>query len=159
MKKSKPRRWKADPMAVYSALYGVTPVNDAGPEITRIRIIAHDAMDVMRRGQATRGHLQVIVEVSNMVETLATHFRLGSDWLPEIRQSQACIRALAARGVELGRYVLKGAELSALNLMYQIYESQLNACSVKTLLDASEHIRRRLAAGDFTRLPAIKEAA
>lgn len=159
MKKTTRRKWHKNPMAMHIALHNVSMVRDAGSDNTRMRIIGHDAMDVLRQGKATRGHLQMVVEVANMTETLAMRFDLGSDWLPEIREAQSAIRAIAARGAEIGRYVLRGPELVSLNLLMEIHDAQLDACTVQTLGKAVEYIRQRIAAKDFVSLPAIKEAA
>lgn len=159
MKKKTRRRWQKNPFAMHIALQNVSMVKDAGADNTRMRIVAHDAMDVLRQGNATRGHLQVIVEVANMAETLASLHGLGKDWLPEIHEAQEAIRAIAVRGAELNRYVLRGPELLALNLLLQVHDAQLDACSVQTLGKAVEYIRRRIAANEVMVLPTIKEAA
>jgi hypothetical protein len=159
VKKTTRRRWHKNPFALNIALQNVTLVKDAGPDNTRMRIVSHDAMDVLRQGNATRGHLQMIVEVANMAETLASIHDLGRDWLPEIHEAQEAIRAVAARGVEIGRYVLRAPELNALNLLLEIHDAQLDACSVQTLGKAVEYIRGRIAANEVIRLPAMKEAA
>lgn len=157
MRKKTARRWAADPLAMSKALKKVTPVKDSGPEEVRMRLIAHDAMDVLRRGEATRGHLQVIVEVANICETLATRHKLGSDWLEEIREAQRCIKALAERGVKIRRYVLKAEELKAITLLINIHDAQLDACSMYALDDSINYIRECIAAKKFISLPTIKE--
>jgi hypothetical protein len=159
LKKNKPRRWAANPMAMYAALNRVTLVKDAGSDNIHMRIVAHDALDVLRQGKATRGHMQMIVEAANMAETLAIQHNIGRDWLPEISVAQECIRSLAARGAKIGRYVLTGTELNALNLLMQIHDSQLDACTIHTLGLAVDYIRMRIDAKQVTMLPAIKEAA
>lgn len=159
MKKKTQRRWVANPMAMYAALNRVSMVKDAGDDNVRMRIVSHDAMDLLRQGKATRVHFQAIVDASNMAETLARQHNLGRDWLPEIDEAQECIRTLAQRGKEIGRYVLKSNELNALNLLMQIHDSQLDACSVHTLGKAVEQIRARISANEVVLLPAMKEAA
>ena len=146
-------------MAMFIALDKVKLVKDAGDDNTRMRIVAHDAMDMLRKGEATRGHLQMVIEACNMTDVLARRFGLGTDWLPEIEETQACLQALAERGVQIGRYVLKANELTALNLLMEVHDAQLDACSIRTLGEAVEYIRRRIAANDVAVLPTIKEAA
>jgi len=159
LKKNKPRRWVADPMAMYTALDRVTPVTHCVSENLHMRITSHDAMDALCKGKATNDHLKVISNVSNMAETLAVLYGIKKDWLPEIAAAQTSLKALAERGARIGRYVLKAEELNALNLLIQINDSQLDACSVHTLGEASQFISNQLAAGKSITLPTIKAAA
>ena len=158
-KKSTPRRWQKNPFAMHIALNNVSLVKDAGEANTNMRIIAHDAMDMLRQGVATRGHMQMIVEAANMAETLASVEGIGKDWIPEINQAQEAIHAIANRSAEIGRYVLRAQELTALNLLMEIHDAQLDACSIQTLGRAVDYIRKRMAANDYISLPVIKEAA
>lgn len=159
MKKSKPRRWTANPLAMFGALDRVTLVKDAGSDNVKMRIVAHDALDMLRQGKATRGHLQMVIEAINMAETLAARYNIGRDWLPEILEAQACVRALAERSVKINKYVLKGTELNALNLLMQIHDSQLDACSIYTLDQAVAYIRMRIGANQVLVLPAPEVSA
>lgn len=160
MKKQTPRRkWHKNPFAMNIAINNVSMVNEAGSANTLMRLVGHEAMDSLRRGEGTRGHLQSMIEVANVAETLARLHNIGSDWLPEINEAQGCIQALAERGVEIGRYTMRANELKALNLLLEIHDAQLDACSVQTLGKAIEYIRQRMARNDVIVLPAIKEVA
>lgn len=144
-------------MAIYAALDRVTLVKNVGDDNVRMRIISHDALDMMRQGKATRQHMDAIVNVSNMAETLAVLYSLGRDWLPEIREAQAGIKALAERGAKMRRYVLKAEELNALNLLMQIHDSQLDACTVQMLGEATDFIRAKMEANEVLIIPSIKD--
>lgn len=160
MKKQTPRRkWHKNPFAMNIALENVSLVKNAGSANTLMRLVGHEAMDSLRRGEGSRGHLQSMIEVANVSETLARMHNLGPDWLPEIHEAQECIHALAVRGAEMGRYTLKANELKAMNLLLEIHDAQLDACSVQTLGKAVEYIRQRMARKDVIVLPSIKEAA
>lgn len=158
-RKTTRRRWVANPNAMNIALNNVSMVRDAGSANTLMRLVGHEAMDSLRRGEGTRGHLQSMVEVANVAETLASNANLGKDWLPEIHEAQMAIHALAVRGVEIGRYTLKANEIKALNLLLEIHDAQLDACSVQTLGKAVNYIRERMARNDVVVLPTIKEQA
>lgn len=158
-KTTKRRRWVANPNALHIALNNVSMVKDAGSANTLMRLVGHEAMDSLRRGEGTRDHLQSIIEASNIAETLARLHNLGTDWLPEIHEAQTCIHALAVRSAQMGRYTLKANELKALNLLLEIHDAQLDACSIQTLGKAVEYIRQRMARKDVIVLPAVKEQA
>jgi len=160
VRKHAPRRkWQKNPFAMRIAMNNVTLVKDAGADNTNLRLAGHQAMDSLRRGEGEQIHLQRMIEAANMAETLARLHNLGSDWLPEIHEAQTCIHALATRGAEMGRYTLKANELKALNLLLEIHDAQLDACSVQTLGKAVDYILRRVAAKDVIRLPAAMVAA
>lgn len=160
MRKQAPRRkWQKNPFAIQIALNNVSAVKDAGSANTTMRLVGHQAMDSLRRGQGERSHLQSMIEVANIAETLARLHNLGADWMPEIHEAQECIHAIATRGADLGRYTLKANEIKALNLLLEIHDAQLDACSVQTLGKAVEYIRQRIAKKDVIVLPTIKEAA
>lgn len=160
MKKQTPRRkWQKNPFAMNIALNNVSMVSEVGSANTLMRLVGHEAMDSLRRGEGTHSHLQSIIETANVAETLAKLHNLGKDWLPEIHEAQVCIHALAERGAAIGRYTMKANELKALNLLLEIHDAQLDACSVQTLGKAVEYIRQRMARNDVIVLPAIKEAA
>lgn len=160
MRKQTPRRkWQKNPFAMHIALNNVSAVKDAGDANVTMRLVAHEAMDSLRRGLGQRSHLQSMIDAANIAETLARLHNIGSDWLPEIHEAQTCIHAIAERGVQLGRYTLKANELKCLNLLLEIHDVQLDACSIQTLGKAVDYIRQRIAKKDVIVLPTIKEAA
>lgn len=159
MRKQTRRKWQKNPFALHIALNNVSMVSSAGEANIKMRLMGHQAMDTFRRGQGTREHLQVMIDVANMSETLALVHNLGKDWLPEINEGQEAIRRLAKRSAELGRYTLKADELKAMTLLLEIHDAQLDACSIQTLGKAVEYIRGRIAAKQFSVLPTVKEAA
>lgn len=160
MRKQAPRRkWQKNPFAMNIALNNVTAVKDAGSANVTMRLVAHQAMDSLRRGEGAREHLQSIIEAANVAETLARMHDLGADWLPEIHGAQESIHAIATRGVELGRYTLKANEIKSLNLLLEIHDAQLDACSIQTLGKAVDYILQRMKRKDVIVLPTIKEAA
>lgn len=159
MRKQTRRKWQKNPFAMNIALNNVSMVKDAGADNTLMRLVAHEAMDTLRRGQGGREHLQTMIDAANVAETLARLHNLGTDWLSEIHEAQACIHAIAERGAEMGRYTLRANEIKALNLLLEIHDAQLDACSIQTLGKAIEYIRRRITQKDVIVLPTIKEAA
>lgn len=160
MRKQTPRRkWQKNPFAMHIALNNVSMVSEAGSANTLMRLVGHEAMDSLRRGEGTHEHLQSMVEAANVAETLAKLHGLGKDWLPEISEARSCLHALSERGAAIGRYTMKANELKALNLLLEIHDAQLDACSVQTLGKAVEYIRQRMARNDVIVLPAMKEVA
>lgn len=136
--KYKPKRNLVDP--VTWVLAGIKPFKEV-PTSINIRIKNHAAMDALRRGEATREDMDVLIGAFNMTEAY-TILRpdLGADWVKEIRAGQDALLMVAARGIESGRFVLKAQELVAMNLVMELHDAQLDQTNVREMELAMEII-------------------
>jgi hypothetical protein len=96
-----------------------------------LKILNHDAMNTLRLGSATKVEIDAIISALNIAEALARR-GVGSDWLPELRIAQDALLTLARRGLK-SRFIVRGDELTALNLAMEIHDAQLEAVTVKQL--------------------------
>ena len=132
----KPKGVRLDNMAwVQSGLKRVEDVSES----STIKIRNHDAMNTLRLGQATELEINVIISALNISEALAQR-GVGSDWMPELRAAQDHLLALARRGMTT-RFIVRGDELTALNLAMEIHDAQLETVTVKQLETAMEDVR------------------
>jgi hypothetical protein len=136
--KYKPKGVRLD--AVTWVLAGIKPFKEV-PTSINIRIKNHAAMDALRRGEATREDMDVLIGAFNMTEAY-TILRpdLGADWVKEIRAGQDALLMVAARGIESGRFVLKAQELVAMNLVMELHDAQLDQTNVREMELAMEII-------------------
>lgn len=136
--KYKPKGVRYD--ALNWVLSGLKPMN-ALAITTDLRIKNHNAMDVLRRGDATRHEVDVLIGMFNMTEAY-TRLRpeFGLDWAEEIRAGQDALYAVAKRGVEGGRFILKASELQAINLVMELHDAQLDISTVRDLEKAMDII-------------------
>lgn len=136
--KYKPKGVRVD--AVTWVLAGIKPFKEV-PTSINIRIKNHAAMDALRRGEATREDMDVLIGAFNMTEAY-TILRpdLGADWVKEIRAGQDALLMVAARGIESGRFVLKAQELVAMNLVMELHDAQLDQTNVREMELAMEII-------------------
>jgi hypothetical protein len=126
--KYKPKGIRLDNMAwVQSGLKRVDEVSESAT----IKIRNHDAMNMLRLGTATRAEIDVLINALNVTEALAQH-GVGSDWMPELRAAQDALYTLARRGLT-SRFIVRGEELTALNLAMEIHDAQLETVTVKQL--------------------------
>ena len=65
---------------------------------------------------------------------------LGVDWAEEIKQGQDALLAVARRGVDTGRFILKASELKAMNLVMELHDAQLDQTNVRDLEKAMDLI-------------------
>ena len=154
-KKSKyrPRGVIHDPIAY--ALKGVQRVGSIR-EGTELMIKNHSSLDAVRRGEATRGDIDVLIAALNMTEALAL-MRIGEDWKVEIRAAQDALFAVGSRGAETGKFILRGPELIALNLGMEIHDAQLDACTVAELERAMDVVYRTIVSKQARVIPSRKE--
>ena len=99
-----------------------------------LRLKNHLAMESLRLGKATKDDIDILIGSFNMTEALR-RFRkdFGEDWAKEIREGQDALLAMSRRGVETGKFVCKLDELSAMNLVMEIHDAQLDKATVKDL--------------------------
>jgi hypothetical protein len=129
--KYKPKGVRID--ALNWVLDGLKPFSTTSHNaVTRIR--NHDAMDTLRRGDATRADIEVLIGAFNMtVAFTMLRPELGVDWQPEIRAGLDALYAVGQRGAQSKRFILKADELVAMNLAMEIHDTQLDNATVSDL--------------------------
>lgn len=128
---------------------GFQPMS-ALPQAVDLKIKNHAAMQAITSGDATRDDIDVVIAALNMTEALArVRHELGADWKAEIREAQDALLLMARRGIQTGRFVFKGPELTAVNLAMEIHDAQLDKCRLaeleKALALVASEIRNRKA--------------
>ena len=139
--KYKPRQIIPDTMTWVRA--GLKKVDEISAGTT-LKIRNHDAMNNLRLGVAARFDIDALIDAANITEALANR-GIGEDWRMEIRAGQDAILALARRGVANNfRFVAKGPELVALNLLIEVHDAQLETVTVKQLETAMADVMESL---------------
>ena len=122
---------------------GTLPV--AGVEL---KLKNHDSLNMILMGKGTRDHIDVLISAVNICEALVRiREDLGLDWANEIRAAQDALYTMAKRGYEKGRFAFTGPEMTAIKLVMDIHDAQLDNCTVKemerALFIVSEEIRQK----------------
>jgi len=99
---------------------------------TTLKIKNHAALESVRCGQGAREDVDILITAFNITEALAM-MRIGDDWKVEIRAAQDALLAMGRRGVETGKFILRGPELTIFNLAMELHDAQLDACTVSEL--------------------------
>lgn len=129
--KYKPKGVRVD--AVSWVLSGLKPMNSI-EYATTLRIKNHAAMDALRKGVATVADIDDLIGAFNMTEAYAMlRPELGRDWEKEIGAGLDALHAVGRRGVETGKFILKPAELVAMNLVMEIHDAQLDNTTVRDM--------------------------
>jgi len=137
-KRSKYRPKGQLPDPVTWVLAGLKPFTSVSLS-TDLRIKNHDAMDILRRGDATKAEIDVLIGAFNMAEAyMRLRPELGADWANEIKAGLDALHAVGKRGVQSGRFILKADELVAMNLVMEIHDAQLENTTVRDMEKAMD---------------------
>jgi len=138
--KYRPKGVIRDPMS--HVISGMKKVGDLSSGTT-LMIMNHDALENVRKGLAQRKDIDVLIAAVNMAEALI-RMRIGDDWRDEIRAAQDALFAVGSRGAETGKFILRGPELTSLNLGMEIHDAQLEACTVAELERAIDIVHNEI---------------
>jgi hypothetical protein len=135
--KYKPRGVRADNMSwIIAGMKKVGTLPTAG---VALKLKNHEALDSILKGHGTRDHVDILIAAMNMSEALVRiRDELGLDWKTEIRAAQDALFTMARRGVERDRFAFTGPEMTAVRLVMDIHDAQLDDCTVKEMETALE---------------------
>ncbi len=142
--KYKPKGVRLD--AVNWVLAGMRKVGTLPTAGVGLKLKNHEALDSIIKGEGTKEHVDVLIHAVNMAEALIRiRDDLGADWAIEIKAAQDAIYTMGKRGVEKGRFAFTGPEMTAVRVVMDVHDAQLDDCSVKEMEQAlyivSEEIR------------------
>lgn len=88
-------------------------------------------------GNGTKDHVDVLIAAVNMSEALVRiRHELGLDWSKEIKAEQDAIHTMGKRGIEKNRFAFTGPEMTAVKLVMDLHDVQLDECSVRDMEQA-----------------------
>ena len=146
--KYKPRGVRYDNMSWLIA--GMKKVGTLPTAGVALKLKNHEALDSILTGQGTKDHVDALISAVNMAEAM-TRIRddLGRDWAEEIRAAQDAVYAMGVRGYEKGSFLFTGPEMTAVKLIMDLHDSQLDECTVREMEQAlfivEEELRLRKA--------------
>jgi hypothetical protein len=130
--KYKPKGVRLD--AVNWVLAGMKKVGTLPTAGVALKLKNHEALDSILKGIGTRDHVDVLIAAVNMAEAMIRiRDDLGRDWAEEIRAAQDALFTMAKRGVEKDSFVFTGPEMTAVKLVMDIHDAQLDNCFVKEM--------------------------
>jgi hypothetical protein len=144
----KPRGVRYDNMSwVIAGMKKVGALPTAG---VALKLKNHEALDSILMGQGTRAHVDVLIAAVNMSEALIRiRDELGVDWKTEIKAAQDAIYTMGKRGHERNSFVFTGPEMTAVKLVMDLHDAQLDECCVREMEEAlfivEEEIRMKKA--------------
>ena len=141
--KYKPRGVRLDNMSWIIA--GMKKVGSLPTAGIALKLKNHEALESILRGQGTKHDVDVLINAVNMAEALIRiRDDLGADWATEIKAAQDAIYTMGKRGVERGSFAFTGPEMTALKLVMDVHDAQLDDCTVKEMERALEIVAEEI---------------
>ena len=141
-KKYKPKGVRLD--AIQWVINGFRNISETGDAVLHLKIKNHESLECLRKGEATRMDIDAIISAFNMAEALA-RMQIGDDYAAEIKAGQDALLDVAKRGVNRDdRFVLKAAELTAINLVMEIHDAQLEITTIGELEKAMDIVTKEI---------------
>ena len=146
--KYKPRGVRLDNLSwIISGMKKVGTLPTAG---VALKLKNHEALDSILTGQGTKEHVDVLISAVNMSEAfIRVRDDLGRDWAQEIRAAQDAVYSMGMRGHEKGSFLFTGPEMTAVKLVMDLHDTQLDNCTVREMEQAifivEEELRMRKA--------------
>lgn len=111
---------------------GLEPVRSHTSHATRLKIMNHLALSNLTQGKAVRHDIDVLINMVNIVEAL---YRLGfgEEYAQEVKEGLDALHAVAVRGKDNNKFILKAGEMNALNVICELHDAQLEVITVKDL--------------------------
>jgi hypothetical protein len=103
-------------------------------------------LECLRKGEATRIDIDTIISAFNIAEALA-RMQIGDDYAKEIKAGQDALLDVAKRGVGRDdKFILKAAELTAIMLVAEIHDAQLEITTIGELEKAMDIVAKEIKA-------------
>ena len=155
----KPKGVRLDNMAwVQASIKKVGTLPTAG---LALKLKMHEALAAMLNGTATRSDVDALISAVNVAEALIkVRADLGRDWAVEIKAAQDAIHDMGVRCYQKNKFLFTGPEMSAVKVVVELHDQQLDDCTVKEMEQAlfivEEVIRMKMARAI---IPADKQTA
>jgi len=141
--KYKPRGVRLDNVSwILAGMKKVGTLPTAGVDL---KLKNRGALDSILMGNGTRDHVDVLIAAVNICEALIRiRDDLGVDWAKEIRAAQDAIYTMGRRGVEKDRFAFTGPEMTAVKLVMDLHDAQLDDCTVKEMETALDIVHEEI---------------
>jgi hypothetical protein len=131
-KRSKYRPKKVLVNPVGYVLEGMTPLVQHHDSLLNLKLKHHTAMVNLTQGIATRDDMDRLINMANMTEAL---YRLGFgiEYKEIVSTGLASLLAVARRGAESNRFILKAVEMKAINELIELHDAQMEVIAIKDI--------------------------
>ena len=118
-----------DPMAYVKQSVATLASHKA---LINLQLRNHSALLALTQGKATKGEMDVVIAALNMAEAFCLNGH-GADYKPEVLDGLSALQAVCVRGAKTNHFVLRSAEMQAINLAMDVHNAQLEVVSLKDM--------------------------
>ena len=141
---SKPRK-KYKPISRFRnpieyVLEGFAPLENAGTYLLDLKLHNHSAMTELLAGRATKKHMNTLIAMSNICESLQ-RAGFGDEYKDVTTEGRFAIISIAVRAVEKLKFIPTGTEITMLNRLMELHDAQMDIITVQ---DMEKAIKRAL---------------
>jgi hypothetical protein len=118
----------------------MTPIAAMDKYFIELKIKNHLALNRLTKGEADRTDIDILIASTNVTEAL---YRLGfgREYGDVVKDGLDALRSVGRRGVETSRFILKSAEMNALNLVMELHDAQLEIITLRDMEKAIELVK------------------
>ena len=128
--KYRPKHVLLNPMGF--VMENLSPVRSHTAFMLDLKIKNHAALEALTKGNATRADIDTLVAMGNITEAFA-RLGFGKDYSDVVNLGLQALRSVGARGAQAGRFILKAAEMSALNEFMELHDAQMEVVTLKDM--------------------------
>lgn len=133
-----------NPMAY--VIEGMTPVAVDNTYMVNLKIKNHGCMTALTTGVATRDDIEVLIMMANMCEAMY-RMGFGIEYADVVKDGLDALLEVARRGAPTKHFVLKSAEMLAVNSLLELHDAQLDVVTIRDMEKAitlvAEEIRNK----------------
>jgi hypothetical protein len=128
--KYRPKHVLLNPMGF--VMESISPVRSHTAFMLDLKIKNHAALEALTKGNASRSDIDTLVAMGNMTEAFA-RMGFGRDYSAVVKEGLQALRSVGARGAESGRFILRAAEMTALNEFMELHDAQMEVVTLKDM--------------------------
>jgi len=135
---------------------GFAPLENAGTYLLDLKLHNHSAMTELLAGRATKKHMNTLIAVSNICESLQ-RAGFGAEYKDVTTEGRFALISIAIRAVEKLRFVPTGPEINMLNALMELHDAQMDIITVQDMEKAIKRALTELRKRRAVVLPAFPE--
>lgn len=151
--KYRPRGVIRNPIAY--VMESMTPVAKHDSYLLDLKIKNSEAMVALMRGSATKGDVDILIAMSNIVEALY-QLGFGAEYKDVAINGREALLGIVHRAVATKRFVPTAEQIKALQDLMELHDAQMDVITIKDMERALAFARAEFANKRMTVLPKLE---
>jgi hypothetical protein len=151
--KYRPRGVIRNPIAY--VMESMTPVAKHDSYLLDLKIKNSEAMVALMRGSATKGDVDILIAMSNIVEALY-QLGFGAEYKDVAINGREALLGIVYRAVTTKRFVPTAEQIKALQDLMELHDAQMDVITIKDMERALAFARAEFANKRMTVLPKLE---